>query len=230
MMQQGAFGRSSFAGAMLVSGIVWHGAVAAAPSSPTETMAQVARDLGLQAKMPVPDPPEREIHFSDTHWHISGDLSTWVLVGALALALGFALYALRDALPFGSRRPRDKAGPGAIVLPNDAVVERLTAAGDDAQDLAREGLFAQAMHVLLLRSLVELRKRLDVTIADSLTSREIVERLTLPDRGRAALADLIERVERVHFGRRVAGSGDYDAARQSFETLLGIMRTPQATA
>ena len=222
----------------------WVDVALAGPSArpdPAETITQVARELGLQTQMPKADEPPKEAPWSDVHWHIPGGVAEWVLIGAVATGLGFALYALRDTLPGFSRRSRVKPD-AAIVLPLAESVERMHETGDDADALARRGLLAEAMHMLLLRSLIELRKRLDVTIADSLTSREILQRLsmpalrpaapglgpTLPANGRHALADLIQRVEFVHFGRQVAAPEDYGACRAAYETLIGAMRSPLA--
>lgn len=203
-------------------------AIAAGAPDPVTTMANVVKDLGLQTQMPkdVTTPPA--IPWSDVHWHIAGHVAELILWGAVAVGLGFALFALRDTFPTLSRRNRVKLDKGTA-LPVAAAVERMYETGDDADDLARRGLLAKAMHMLLLRSLTELRKRLDVTIADSLTSREILQHVALPESGRAALADLIQRVEFVHFGRQVAAPDDYGACRASYEALIGAMGTPPAT-
>lgn len=205
---------------------------ALADPDPLETMSRVARDLDLQTRMPVDEPPAPEAHWSNFHWHIPGSVATWVLYGALAVGFVFVLLALRGTLPSLSRRSRLKGRQRdkAVLLPNDDALERMSHAGDDAEELARRGLFAEAMHILLLRSVAELRKRLEVTIADSLTSREILQRLALPDTGRRALADLISRVELVHFGKRAAGRDDYGACRASFDALIGAMRAPAVLA
>ncbi len=103
-------------------------------------------------------------------------------------------------------------------------------AGDDADDLARAGRIAEAMHLLLLRALMEMRARLQITLADSLTSREILRKVVLPDDGRLALGELIGRVERVHFGAEPASLDDYGVCRGTFERLIGAMLAPQPAA
>ncbi len=202
---------------------------ATVPPDPVETMARVVQDLDLQTRMPTDIAPPKAIAWSGVHWHIPGGLADAILWIALAAGLGFAIFALRDTLPGLSRRTRAKPD-AAVILPDAEAVERMVDAGEDADDLARRGLLAEAMHMLLLRSLVELRQRLDVTIAESLTSREVLQRLTLPERSRHALADLIQRVEFVHFGSRIAGPDDYGACRASYAQLIGAMRAPSAAA
>jgi hypothetical protein len=81
---------------------------------------------------------------------------------------------------------------------------------EDAETLARQGRFGEAIHVLLLRLLEELARRTTAPIPASLTSREIVERVAVPDAARKPLAALVHAVEVSHFGSDVPDRGDYD--------------------
>ena len=60
---------------------------------------------------------------------------------------------------------------------------------------------------------------LDEQFADSLTSREILRSTKLSDAGRAALRDIINRVELTYFGQHPAALADYAACRASFNAL-----------
>jgi len=93
-----------------------------------------------------------------------------------------------------------------------------------ADDLAARGQFVEAMHALLLQSLGEVRRRLDEQFADSLTSREIVQKARLSQTGRASLRDIVARVEWTYFGGRPATRPDYDACRQSFVALAQALQ------
>ncbi len=102
----------------------------------------------------------------------------------------------------------------------DGVAARTPAAVLGAADeLAAEGRFVEAMHVLLLQGLADIRQGLDEQFADSLTSREILRSTRLSDAGRAALRDIVNRVEWTYFGRHPAASADYAACRASFNAL-----------
>lgn len=193
---------------------------AAAGADPAEVMGRIVRDLDLQ-DMPRPDTPRPT---STTRWHIPADLARLILIGALIAGTGFALYSVRDTLPRWPRAKVGKKGASPTPVADVAQVRRMEASADDADALAGEGRFAEAMHVLLLRSLVELRERIPALVTDALTSREILQRATLPGDGPLALSDLIDRVERVHFGRRPAAAEDYGACRTSYRRLLDAMR------
>ena len=98
-----------------------------------------------------------------------------------------------------------------------------------ADALAREGRFDEAMHLALLGGLAAIRERIGDEIADSLTSREIVRSRRLSDAARACLREIVGRVERSHFGRYPASSGDYAACRTALDGLLQVLhREPAA--
>ena len=189
---------------------------AAPPPDPVAIIRQLAGELDLQTKLPVDHTIEVDSEFK---LRIPGaEIILWL---ALAFAVVFVLYALRDSIPGFARRDRTKVEAEQTVAVEAA--ERMVQTGDDADDMVRLGRIAEAMHLLLLRSLAELRRSLDITLADSLTSREILHRVALPEDGREALGDLIRRVEFVHFGAKPAALADYEACRDSYERLIAAM-------
>ena len=196
----------------------------AAAADPVATMRRLAGELDLQRELPG---EKREDTPSDLNLRIPG--ASTILWVALAVGLAFALWALRDTIPFLRRRNPDGHQDTALA-PDTAAVARMAEAGDDADELAGAGRIAEAMHLLLLRALAEMRSRLRIALADSLTSREILRTVALPDDGRRALSELIGRVERVHFGAKPATLDDYGACRATFERLVGAMLVPQPAA
>jgi hypothetical protein len=139
----------------------------------------------------------------------------WLVI---AVALGAVLYSFRDMIPLLRSRGSDSWGDteeiAADIARRDPTV--VLAAADE---LAREGRFAEAMHILLLRGLADIRTRLDEPFADSLTSREILRSTRLPDQARDSLRDVVGRVECTYFGEYPAGQEDYAACRLSFNAL-----------
>lgn len=171
--------------------------------------------LDLQLELPrAPEP---------WFWSWQGPLPApllWVAVGLAAAALLY--FFVREVLP-GLLPPR-RAGweeAGAAAGGGDAQQAQEAAASADA--LAQEGRFTEAMHVLLLQSLAEIRRRLGEHFADSLTSREILHRARISDSGRASLGDIVARVERSHFGEQEAGAADYRLCRDSFDRLAASL-------
>jgi hypothetical protein len=109
----------------------------------------------------------------------------------------------------------------------DAIIERPLG---DADELARRGLFAEAIHTLLLRTLQELVRTAAVRVAPAMTSREILARVPLLADARSAFAGLITAVEITHFGDAEASAADYERCRQQFHVFAAAFRGRAAQA
>ena len=131
-----------------------------------------------------------------------GEIILWagVILGALLIG-----YALRDSLP-GWDRSRRLQGERQSAEDDTAAAPTLHGARREAEGLAAAGRFDEAMHVLLLRAVAELRDTLKLTIADSLTAREIERRAPLDGGGKTAFGRMVHAVERVVFGQRAPTS------------------------
>jgi hypothetical protein len=110
---------------------------------------------------------------------------------------------------------------GRMQAAADAIIERPLG---DADDLARAGEFAEAIHTLLLRTLHELARTAAVRVAPAMTSREILARVPLLADARQALAGLITAVEITHFGDEPANAADYERCRQQFHVFAAAFR------
>ncbi len=134
-------------------------------------------------------------------------------------------------------------GGDAELAPTDEPADRMQAAAEaiidrplgDADELARRGMFAEAIHTLLLRTLQELVRSAAVRVAPATTSREILARVPLLADARSALAGLITAVEITHFGDAPANAADYERCRQQFAVFAQAFRgggqvRPQAVA
>jgi hypothetical protein len=189
-----------------------------------QSKADIEREAGrlapahdLQADLPSVEPR--------SPWSIRLNLQFVEILLYIAVGCGIVVlfYYLRDMLPgrgLGQRSEWDDtselAGRGPARTDEAAQIE--------ADELARQGRFVEAMHVLLLQGLNEMRKRLDLRFADSLTSREIVRQAAVPSNARTALRDIIGWVERAYFGTYSATSNDYLACRQSFTALSDALQ------
>jgi hypothetical protein len=167
---------------------------------------QAIRRLDLQTTFPVVPEPIR-IAFPPE--------LLWIVIG---IAVAIMLYAFRDLIPIL------RSSQGDDWMSEDAIggggkAGSPAAALGAADDLAAQGRFVEAMHVLLLQGLAAIRAGLDEEFADSLTSREILRRARLSDPGRASLRDIVNRVEWTYFGQYPAALADYQACRASFNTL-----------
>ena len=202
-----AIGHSLFALCLLLSVLVLSLA-AQTPQEVQKLAEQAIRRLDLQTTLP--SGPER--------WRFNLKLPSEVLWLVIVVALVTLLYAFRDLIPIW-RRGTGGAWTADEAAPGDGMARTPAAVLGAADKLAADGRFVEAMHTLLLQGLAHIRARLDEQFADSLTSREILRSTKLSDAGRAALRDIVDRVERTYFGQRPAAQPDYAACRASFNAL-----------
>ena len=187
-------------------------------------------ELGPRTEMPVPesgprtemrDPADAQVRRSTSH--AVPDVIRYLLWGAVIVGILVIVWSLRDSLPVVSRSRKIIAPE--TTPPSLPQSTRMEEARLEADDLARQGHYGEAMHLLLLKSLSEIRRQLGVSFAVSLTSREILRRTQLPDIGRQSLSAIIRSVERTYFGGDAADQGDYSDCRSNFENLKQSLAT-----
>jgi hypothetical protein len=177
---------------------------------------EAIKHLDLQTELPHDLTPQPKLQLS---------LPPELVLLPLIIVIACVIYAFRDQLGrlrLLGRGPEWRADrhEGDKDLPTAQALETTV----KADDLAGQGRFVEAMHLLLLQTLIDLRQRLGVEFADSLTSREILHHAQLSDPNRMLLQDIVARVEWCHFGGYPAALADYVACRQSFDALLASVR------
>jgi hypothetical protein len=191
--------------------VVPAGAQQAPPDPVRDAAAAAMRTLGLQPTLPhetVIVEPE-----SDWRFHLPDGLLWALAAGAGAMLV----YALRNSIP-GWGAGRDSHWLNAPFDPANALRASENPLAE-ADSLAAEDRFVDAMHLLLLHALAEIRRRLAVEFPDSLTSREIARLARLTERGRSALDRIVTRVEWSYFGEHPASRSDYEACRAGVADL-----------
>lgn len=140
----------------------------------------------------------------------------WVLVGlAAASIIGFIL---REAV--FSRWRSKRGGTAAPVASADDFTPTQSAARallSEADSLAAAGLHAEAVRVILHRSIADIEERRPRLIRAALTAREISRLAGLPDRPREAYEAIAACVERAWFAGRPIGADDYASCRSAYE-------------
>lgn len=143
----------------------------------------------------------------------------WVFWIGLALLAGLIVYAIvREVLRIRAPRARPTIPPS---IPDEwrpnaqAARDLLT----EADALARRGLYAEAAHLLLLRSVQDIEKRQPRAVRASLTTREIASLKAVPDAARPAFALIGAVVERSLFGGGAISAPDFADCRQAYEAF-----------
>ena len=188
---------------------LWTSPFAAQTPEQVQALAQQAvRRLDLQTELVrQPEPFQWDINLPPE--------TLWVIV---IFGVGMLLYLFRDMIPM-FRIGRDAAWTGDETHAAETGQPASGMALGAADELAAQGRYVEAMHVLLLQALAEIRARLNEPFADSLTSREILRSKHLSDDLRQPLRDVVGRVEWSYFGEHPAEQNDYLACRTSFAAL-----------
>lgn len=140
---------------------------------------------------------------------------TWALaiiaLGLILFYLGRYLWNLRNAA-----RPDTKDIRTAMAewRPTTAQARALLA---DADALAQEGRFGEAVHILLLRSIEDLELFRPRVVQRAYTSREIEQLGVMPFKVREAFAGIMQVVERSLFGGLDVGPEDFSRCRAEYE-------------
>lgn len=88
---------------------------------------------------------------------------------------------------------------------------------EEADALAARGRFAEAVHLLLFRSIEDIQLRRKERLSTALTAREIGALKDLPEKPRTALGPIIRLVERSFFGGRNVDAEGWQIARKAYE-------------
>lgn len=184
---------------------------------------RAAGDIQYAPLAPAPPPQTPEWLKVLGQWleALFGPLGRWlgiawpvfekVLVGLGALAL----LALAVVLVRGWLARRRAAAPAAEPewAPDRAEALALL---EDADRLAAAGDYAEAVHLLLRRSVGQIAAVRPEWLVPASTAREIAALPRLPERARRAFALIAERVERSRFALRALAGEDWQAARAAY--------------
>lgn len=207
-------------------------ALADAPRAEIESeIKRLAASGRYQMEMPTPEPPPPPRQRANLQPFELSDLGQFALIVVVAALVVYALFSL------ATRRPAPRKGAlrkGAVVAraapaPEAPTEEALADAESRARAAAREGRYAEAIHILLLGAIGHLRERDARATARSLTSREILDRVFGRDgspEGRRALAALVLAVEISRFGGRAADFEAFTRCHEAYQALRAAIATP----
>lgn len=141
-------------------------------------------------------------------------------IGLAAILGGFLYFFGRELIRLRrqpARTNEDKESHQVRMLQPEAEKAHVLLA--DADRLAGEGRFAEAVHLLLFRSIADIEERLPGAVKRSQTSREIEILAEMPPEPKSGFEDIRRRVETSFFGGRGMDADGYSLARQSYEAF-----------
>ncbi|MEM9667839.1 MAG: hypothetical protein AAF950_02865 [Pseudomonadota bacterium] len=187
---------------------------------------------GLQFERPTmeldtPEPEEPPSSNGLLRWIANllsslGPVIRLIFYAGLAIAAGSILYFILTQftdIRFDRMRKRKK------VVDDDLLVSARPDKGaalsllDEADALAKQGRFSEAVHLLLFRSIQDIQTKRKERLPDAMTAREIGNLADLPDGPRSALSPIVRLVEFSFFGGRELRQEDWQTARSSYENF-----------
>ncbi|MDR1966326.1 MAG: hypothetical protein LBQ36_06415 [Synergistaceae bacterium] len=201
------------------------------PSQAAGYLAEAKDSLGLQTDLPGGEKALWKPHpfwdFLLPKLKMSRRTAAFVLWAAAAAITAIILAKFRDNLWSASRARRLESLPNGDGAPALSA-ERMEIARAEADDMARAGDFAGAVHALLLRSVREMRGRMPGHISASLTSRELLNLPTFSAQERSVFETIVSCVEISYFGSHQPGEDEYLSCRRCFDELAGLLGRGEA--
>ncbi|MBL1430330.1 MAG: hypothetical protein COA60_002235 [Robiginitomaculum sp.] len=187
----------------------------------TAAHAELLEDAKYQFEFSKPQEPRKP--FKGFKWlsdflNFSGEFFKWVFwVGLAALVAGIAWLILREILKirFGDKKKSQKEKPEIQIYQPEAI--RAKTLLEEADKLAAQGKFSEAVHLLLFRSIEDIEKFLPGHIKTSQTSREIEVISSIPEHPKSGFERLRKAVENSFFGQQPVDKSGYDDCRLAYE-------------
>ncbi len=194
------------------------------------TIRQIQGDSSYQLQFaPAPPPPTMPSSngwFSQFFRWLGGDgdwlvrLIAFALILVAVVAIAYMLIpAVRDfvdRLRFGRKRTEADVAEGHGWQPDATGARNLLQAADA---LAANGRFAEAVHLLLERSVEDIGNRRPGLVQPAFTARSIAMLRELPEAARQAFAHIGAIVERGIWAERAIDAEDWSAARAQYESF-----------
>ncbi len=144
----------------------------------------------------------------------------WSVIGLVAAAV---IWLIVTRLREGEWRTPGRRRRRRVAIARDVAEEEWVPDAaesrawlQEADALAAKGLFAEAVHHLLFRSIEDIQHRRPHVVRPALTSRELAAASGIPARARDLFAAIARLVERSLFGGRDVSADDWATARATY--------------
>ena len=185
----------------------------------------VVNDRSLQFSMepreipPPPEPPPGWLRGLFEFLDALGPLFQiifWILIALVVAGIGW--FIVRELMRIRAPEKRGKTAKPAQEpwRPEAAAALALLS---DADALAAQGQYAEAVHLLLLRSINDIEGRLPNAVRPALTSRDIARLERLPDAARPTFLKIARAVETSLFGGGAVDRATWDDCRAAYEAF-----------
>ncbi|VAV87714.1 hypothetical protein MNBD_ALPHA06-669 [hydrothermal vent metagenome] len=199
-------------------------AVAQQTGTAQQKHAELMQDKTLQFEFTQPDkpkPPPKGFAALIKFFEFIAPLFKLVFwAGLVVLVVGFFWLVLRELIKTKWAKPVKK--PDAekpqiqMAQPEQKAAKALL---EQADQLASNGRFSEAVHLLLFRSIEEIERHLPGHIKRAQTSREIELLTSMPAQPRCGFEQIRLAVERSFFGQKTINAQNYQTCRAAYENF-----------
>ena len=195
------------------------------PASIRQDVEFVLSEEDFQRNWPVPPKPQQ---LETKTYNFSPDWPDLTyLVWALIVVIGvFIVFAV---IQFILQRDR-RVDPGTAdgTLPNQGIISSPLSSLSEIERLAQDGNLEEALHLLLLRFIEDIREQTRTSLQPAMTSREALSDVPLPDIQRKIFSRLIASVEHTHFGGRAISRATFEQCLEEYRShTFSPAGTPQ---
>ncbi|PHR55310.1 MAG: hypothetical protein COA43_15555 [Robiginitomaculum sp.] len=190
----------------------------------------------LQTELPQEDAKKKKEKSNAPEWLMTlikflSSILVYIFYGVIAIAVcGLLYFILREIIRAHRNKRPSKKGEAKLDIPlyqPDAKTARIVL--DDADRLAKEGRYAEAVHTLLFRSIQDIEDKRPHHVKKSLTSREISELPILSQKAKHGFSMIGQLVETSFFGGTVLTLNDYENSKTAYKDFAFEKFTLQTT-
>lgn len=232
----------AFCAVLLLSLSMSHAPVAA--RTPVETANRVAQDVLSDSRYQRDLPSGQKVEVSPaprqepvprleepeppvvTDAGAAMDIGLWIIVFIAVVLIVLFLIEDLTGRRFLRNRPAEPETRVTDAEPDEEVVLLSVGPLEDADRLAAQGRFDDAVHVLLLGALESIRLSIGRVFEPSLTSRELVAKDFMPAPYRRLVATLVSAVETSRFAGHPAGESEFRRCRGIYTQLPSRTEEP----
>ena len=165
------------------------------------------------------DPPKPDSHFEPPSLFDTFLLMLkWLIVNLVGL-MAFVYVGTFFLKPAQTTQNFEAISELANQRISDEAMKKIT---ERVYALAEQKHYALAIHELLLYTIRDIRFNLDTAISESMTSREIVRRASVPPTAARELSVLVSKVEISFFGGNKTSYDDFKRCLESFQNFFKI--------
>jgi hypothetical protein len=186
---------------------------------------ELLADPTLQFQYQQVQPPAQPPSWLEPLLNLLGALApylSYIFWAGVFVVAAMIIYALvTEILRRLPKPPAEEAPPVDIPVPQFKPAEaRARALLEEADRLASEGRYGEAVRILLHRSIDDMDQAFPATIMPSMTSREISLLQYLSDQGRTTFVKIAQAVEASLFAGRPLNADQYADCRKAYENFV----------